>query len=59
MNTTELQVTIIVTINYEHGMHNTAQARYTSQQWESTVKISKFGNKLLIPTKLIRTNPTK
>ena len=59
MNTTELQVTIIVTINYGHGMHNPAQARYTTQQWESTVKISKSGNRLLTPTKLIQTNPTK
>ena len=46
MKTTNLQVTIIVTIYYEHGMHNTTQARYTTQQWESIMKISKLGIKL-------------
>ena len=38
MNTTKLQVTIIVTIYYEHGMHNIAQARYATQQWGSIKK---------------------
>ena len=31
MNTTELQVTVIVTIYYEHGMHNTTQHRQDTQ----------------------------
>ena len=53
MNTTELQVTVIVTIYYEHGMHKTAQARYTTQQWESTMKISKSGIRLTTLTKPI------
>ena len=53
MITTELQVTVIVTIYYEHGMHNTAQARYTTQQWELTRKITKSGIKLTTPTEPI------
>ena len=53
MNTTGLQVTVIVITYYEHGMHNTAQARYTTQQWELTMKITKSGIKLTTPTEPI------
>ena len=61
MNTTDTQAIVIVTINYEHEIHSTAQAWYTKKKKKkkSTMKACVTIIILSQSTKPIQSNSTK